>query len=91
MESLFVKNPLLSGRKVVIYGTDKKAILTFTALLQNEVYVDCFCEREKKYSHLKIMNKPVRLLEELREEKEKIWFIVGGGVKLFERSGRTGA
>lgn len=78
MQPLYVKNPLLEGKKVVIYGTDEKAVLTFTALLQNEVYVSCFCNPDAKSLDLKIMNKSVISKEELDCYKNESIIVIGG-------------
>ena len=78
MEPLYVKNPLLDGKKIIIYGTDEKAVLTFTALLQNEVYVSCFCDPDKKSTGIKIMNKPVITVEELHNCREEAVIVIAG-------------
>lgn len=78
MEPLYIKNPLLEGKKIVIYGIDEKAILTFTALLQNEVYVSSFCNPNKESTELKIMNKPIVTIEELYKHKNEIVVVIGG-------------
>ena len=78
MKQLFVKNPSLQGRKVVIYGADSQSVCLFSALLQNEIYVDCFCDPEGKHTHLKIMNKAVRTLDEIKKEKDAVFLIIGG-------------
>lgn len=78
MEPLYIKNPLLDEKKVVIYGIDEKAVLTFTALLQNEVYVSCFCDPDKKGTEIRIMNKPVITIGELRNCKEEVVIVIAG-------------
>lgn len=78
MKPLYVKNPLLDGKKIVVYGIDEKAVLTFTALLQNEVYVSCFCNPGKESTELRIMNKPVITVEELYDCKNEAVIVVGG-------------
>lgn len=78
MNALYIKNPLLEGKKVVIYGTDENAVLTFTALLQNEIYVSCFCAPDDKDRDVKIMNKPVISMEELYHCKAEAAVVIGG-------------
>lgn len=78
MKPLYVRNPLLDGKKIVIYGIDEKAVLIFTTLLQNEVYVSCFYSPDKKYTELRIMNKPVITIEELHDSKNEIVVVIGG-------------
>lgn len=78
MNALYIKNPLLDGKKIVIYGTDERAVLTFTALLQNQVYVSCFCAPDLKDTDVKIMNKPVISMEELYNCKNEAAIVVGG-------------
>lgn len=78
MKPLYVKNPLLDGKKVIIYGIDEIAVLTFTALLQNEVYVSCFCNPEENGTEFRIMNKPVITVEELYECKSEAVIVIGG-------------
>ena len=79
MKQLFVKNPALDGKKVVIYGIDEKAVLMFAALLQNEIYVDYFCDPEgTQHRDVRIMNQPIRSLEDARKEKNNIFVVLGG-------------
>ncbi len=78
MKPLYIKNPLLEDKKIVIYGIDEKAVLTFTTLLQNEVYVSCFCDPEAKSTNLKIMNKSVITIEELKNCKSETIIVIGG-------------
>lgn len=79
MKQLFVKNPDLCGKKVVIYGIDEKAVLVFATLMQNEIYVDYFCDPAgTQHTDVRIMNKPVKLLEDMRKEKNDIFVILGG-------------
>lgn len=78
MNPLYIKNPLMDGKKVVVYGTNEKAILTFTTLMQNGVYVSCFCNSDGKSTDFKIMNKPIIAMEELYNCKSEIIVVVGG-------------
>lgn len=78
MKPLYVKNPLLEGKKIVIYGIDEKAVLTFTTLLQNEVYVSCFCDPGGKNTNLRIMNKSIITMEELANYKNEAIIVIGG-------------
>lgn len=78
MKPLYIKNPFLEGKKVVIYGTDERAVLTFTTLLQNEVYVSCFCDPDAKNTDLKIMNKSVITKDELYHCKNEAVIVIGG-------------
>lgn len=79
MKQLFVKNPSLCGKKIVIYGIDEKAVLVFAALLQNEIYVDYFCDPDgEQNTDLRIMNKPIKRLEDMRKEKSDIFVVLGG-------------
>lgn len=79
MKQLFIKNPDLDGKKIVIYGIDEKAVLMFAVLLQNEIYVDYFCDpKGTQYTDLRIMNKPIKLLEDARKEKNNIFIVLGG-------------
>lgn len=78
MEPLYVKNPLLDEKKIIIYGIDEKAVITFTALLQNEVNVTCFCNPGKKDKEIRIMNKPVITVEELNHYKKEAVIVIGG-------------
>lgn len=78
MKPLYIKNPLLEGKKVVIYGIDEKAVITFTTLLQNEVYVSCFCDPDAQGAETKIMNKPVITMEKLNSYKDEAVIVIGG-------------
>lgn len=80
MKSLFVKNTELdeAGKEIVILGTDSDAVLTFTILMQNNVYVKCFCDGSEKKDSTLLMNKPIVLLSELESKKDQIILVVGG-------------
>lgn len=78
MEPLYVKNPLLDGKKIIIYGIGEKAVITFTALLQNEVNVNFFCNPDKNDKEIRIMNKPVITVEELNHYKKEAVIVIGG-------------
>lgn len=69
MEKIFYLNREIRRHDgdVVIYGTSPRAVLLFDMLLNNEVYVKCFCDMKSDYYDAKIMNKPCIELEKLRE------------------------
>lgn len=85
VKSLFIKNPDIINRRVIIYGTDTKALLLFSVLLQNEVYVEAFADPENGNKDIKLMNKPIRNLEDLEGEKGSIVLAVSG----LEKSGEA--
>lgn len=66
---------LSDGRDVVIYGTGRMALLTFTALLQEGVEVAAFCGEE---SDSKIMGKSVILPEELKTRADEVLVVFAG-------------
>ena len=60
MKKLFTITPEINGKKIVILGTGQSSLLLFSVLLQNDIYVDAFLERNNEdLIDLKIMNKPV--------------------------------
>lgn len=77
MKPLFRKNLDVIEKKVVIYGVDELAVLTFAVLLQNEIYVHFFCDPENKVTGLEIMNKPIISLDKLYGQKDEVILIVG--------------
>ena len=77
MKPLFKKNLEHGEKKVVILGIDEGAVLTFAVLLQNEIYVHNFCDPENKETDLRIMNKPIISLDELRGQMEEVILLAG--------------
>lgn len=72
----------LKARKVAIYGTDNDALLLFSVLLQNDVYVSCFIDDKDAESEIHIMNKPIVRLETIEEVKDE-YAIIMSGQKVF--------
>lgn len=79
MKPLFcVNQSIMNKKKIVVYGIGEKAVLTFSVLLQNNIYVDYFCTPDGSNTHLKIMNKAIKTLSEIQKEKENVIIIAGG-------------
>ena len=66
---------LSDGRDVVIYGTGRMALLTFTALLQEGVAVAAFCGEE---SGSRIMGKPVISPDEMKARADGTSVVFAG-------------
>lgn len=79
MKPLFITNPDLKNKRIAIYGTDRQALLLFSVMLQNEIYVECFVSRQAHPANLKIMNKPVISLDVIEDRKNMILVVWGGG------------
>lgn len=78
MKPLFITNPDLKNKRIAIYGTDRQALLLFSVMLQNEIYVECFVSRQAHPANLKIMNKPVISLDVVEDRKNMILVVWGG-------------
>lgn len=78
IKSLFKIALDISGKKVAIYGTDKKALLMFSVLLQNDVYVSCFITKDAANTDMNIMNKPITLFKDMEREKEQYAIVMSG-------------
>jgi len=61
MRRLFAIDPELGNEDcpVIIVGTNRMALLTYTALLQEGISVEAFCDLSGKNLGLEIMGKPV--------------------------------
>lgn len=66
---------LSDGRDVVIYGTGRMALLTFTALLQEGVTVTAFCGEERES---RIMGKPVISPGEMKARADGVSVVFAG-------------
>ncbi len=66
---------LSDGRDVVIYGTGRMALLTFTALLQEGVTVAAFCGEERGS---RIMGKPVISPGEMKARADGVSVVFAG-------------
>lgn len=66
---------LSDGRDVVIYGTGRMALLTFTALLQEGVAVGAFCGEE---CGSRIMGKPVISPDEMKSRADGALVVFAG-------------
>lgn len=84
IESLFQVTPDIHTKKVAIYGTDNNALIMFSVLLQNDVYVSCFITNDDAQTQMHIMNKPVMTLASLQNEKEKYVIVMGGQAMAME-------
>lgn len=63
------------GKEVVIYGTGRMALLTFTALLQEGVAVGAFCGED---CGSKIMGKPVIPPDEMKARVDGALIVFAG-------------
>lgn len=77
-KNLFVMNPEIADKKVVIYGTDTKSLLLFSVFLQNDIYVECFADPDNSNKNIKLMNKPICNLADLEAEKDSFILAVSG-------------
>ncbi len=68
----------VKSRKVAIYGIDNDALLMFSVLLQNDVYVSCFIGPDVTGDEITIMNKPIVTLDAIQEMKEEYVIIMCG-------------
>ena len=77
MRSTMAVDPSLvsGGKDVVIYGTGRMALLTFTALLQEGVAVAAFCGEE---SGSRIMGKPVISPDEMKARADGTSVVFAG-------------
>lgn len=78
IKPLFTVTPDIHTKKVAIYGTDNNALLMFSVLLQNDVYVSCFITNDDTQCQMHIMNKPVVTLASIQDEKEQYTIIMSG-------------
>ena len=78
IKSLFEVTPDIHAKKVAIFGTDNNALLLFSVLLQNDVYVSCFIARDASQTQMQIMNKPVVTLASIQGEKEQYVIVMSG-------------
>lgn len=79
MEKLMVLNPCFNpdGRKVVIWGTGRMALLLHTTMIQEDVYIDAFCSDAEQVIGSKIMGKEVIPLEKVRLNSDEYLILVG--------------
>lgn len=86
MENLFIVNPILNEKEVIILGVGKESLLMFSVLLQNGIYVSKFLDQYHLLSeNVGIMNKPVVALADIEGSKNDI-VIVGGGRALLNEA-----
>lgn len=82
--TLFTLNANINeNRKNYILGTGREALLLFTTLMQEDVYIDAFCMIDGDNNDLEIMNKPVLDINEIKNFDDANFFI---GEKEFDRS-----
>ena len=71
MQYLFNLNPKFQdNKKIIIFGTGRMGLLTFTVMLQEDIFVTAFCDKNPDLWNLKIMNKPVISPDDLVEMKD---------------------
>jgi FlaA1/EpsC-like NDP-sugar epimerase len=77
LQSLFDINPEFKNKKnIVIFGTGRMGLLTLTVMLQEDIYITAFCDKNSDLWNLKIMNKPVISPDDLIEMKDNSAVIV---------------
>lgn len=70
MNSAFILNPEINKRPVVIYGAGALGLDCLIELLNLDVYVTCFCDISEEKQQIRLLNKRVISLEELKGMKE---------------------
>ncbi len=65
MEQLFLINPVIKQKPIVIYGAGNTGLDCFVELLNRNVKVDAFCDSNSSKWGMKLMNKRVMPPNEL--------------------------
>jgi hypothetical protein len=77
LQNLFLLSPEFREKKnIIIFGTGRMGLLALTVMLQEDIYVHAFCDRNPDLWGMKIMNKQVISIDELVKMKNTCSVII---------------
>lgn len=86
MNKLFLPSvDFVKERKNYIVGTGRFALLQFTTMLQEDIYISGFCSFDKSVVGMEIMNRSVISIEDVVSEKNANFIIAEDDYEVCEK------